>query len=233
MKKLKRRLSLVGAALICVAGIAVLPKRAQPAIPARPVEQTQGALNGHIILVDAGHGGEDGGARAKDSGVWEKEINLQVALQLKEALSQSGAQVVLTRQTDMQFDRNKRGDLTKRLEIAQENGAEMILCIHMNEYRSRRESGPQVFYRAGHESSRLLAGSVQAAMIRELKPEKERSAMAGDYFILSADLPSVLVECGFLSNAAEEKRLLTPAYQADLARSIRDGVIEYFALTGQ
>ena len=231
MRKLKQRLALVGAAVLCVAGLAVLPKKARPAVPARPVEQGQGTLSGRVILVDAGHGGEDGGARAKDSGVWEKEIHLRVARLLRDALEQSGAKVILTRETDMEYDRNKRSDLTARLELAKDGNAEMLLCIHMNEYPSRRESGPQVFYRAGQENSRLLAGALQAAKIRALKPAKERSAMAGDYFMLSLDIPSVLVECGFLSNAAEEKLLLTPAYQESVAQSIRDGVIEYFALT--
>lgn len=233
MKKLKSRLALVLSALLCVAGLAVLPRKAQPAIPARPVEQSGGALSGHILFVDAGHGGEDGGARARDSGVWEKEINLQVAMLLKEALTKSGAQVVMSREKDMEYDRTKRSDLTQRLQLAQASNAEMILCIHMNEYRTRRESGPQVFYRAGQEKSRLLAGAIQAAMIRKLQPAKKRSAMAGNYFILSTSLPSVLVECGFLSNAQEEKLLLDPAYQAKVADSIRDGVIEYFSLTGQ
>ena len=95
----------------------------------------------------------------------------------------------------------------------------MLLSIHMNEYRDRKESGPQVFYRLGHESSRLLAGTLQSALIEGLNPTKRRSALAGDYFILSRDLPSVLIECGFISNSAEEKCLLDAAYQEELAQS--------------
>ncbi len=229
--RLKRRLALLGVMGACLLALAVAPRPARPAVPARPVDQ--GAvmpLSGKGILVDAGHGGTDGGARAKDSGAWEKTVNLQVAQALKRQLEDSGAFVVMTRETDTQYSENKRADLTARLDLARQHQADLVISVHMNEYRSRRESGPQVFYRAGQEQSRLLAGVIQAAMIRVLEPAKERAAMAGDYFILSLDVPSVLVECGFLSNAAEEKLLLTPAYQARAAQAIREGVEEYYAL---
>ena len=130
----------------------------------------------------------------------------------------------------MQYSENKRADLTARLDLVKEGGADMVVSIHMNEYRTRRESGPQVFYRAGQEDSRLLAGCIQAALISTLKPAKERVAMAGDYFILSLSIPSVLVECGFLSNAAEEALLRTPEYREKAAQAIRDGIVEYYAL---
>lgn len=231
--RLKSRLRMLGILCAGLMALAVLPRPARPAVPARPVQQSDsaGPLTGFIILVDAGHGGSDGGARARDSGVWEKEINLKTALALKAALEESGARVLMTRETDREYHRNKRKDLSARLEIARQGGADLLISVHMNEYRSRRESGPQVFYRAGQEKSRLLAGAIQQAMVRCLSPAKRREALAGDYFMLSLEIPSVLVECGFLSNAAEEKLLLTDAYRDQAARAIRDGVIEYFALS--
>jgi len=230
----KSRLYTLGLAGVFLLALAVGPRPARPAVPARPVQQSgDGLLAGRVILVDAGHGGIDGGARAKDSGVWEKEINLQVAKALKSALEKSGAQVIMTREEDTQYSENKRKDLSARLDLARQGGADMVVSIHMNEYRSRRESGPQVFYRAGQESSRLLAGCLQSALIQALEPAKKRAAMAGDYFILSLDVPSVLVECGFLSNAGEEKLLLTAEYQQKTAQAIHDGIAEYFALTGE
>ena len=203
---------------------------ARPAIPAKPVQQQEEPLQGYTILVDAGHGGADGGAMAKDSGILEKELNLKVAIALRDALEQSGAQVIMTRETDVELNRNKRADLTARLDLANREYADMLISIHMNEYRTRSESGPQVFYRAGQEQSRLLAGAIQASMIQELKPAKERSAMAGDYFILSLNIPSVLVECGFLSNPGEEKLLLKEEYQRFVAKAIQDGIVEYASL---
>ena len=219
-----------GVVLIFLLAVAAAPRKAKPAVPAKPAGRAEGALAGRVILVDAGHGSRDGGARARDSGTWEKEINLQTALALRDALEEAGARVILTRDADRQYSDNKREDLAARLGLARENGAEMVISIHMNEYRSRRESGPQVFYRAGQEESRLLAGALQSSLIRALAPKKERAAMAGDYFILSLDVPSVLVECGFLSNPEEEKLLLTASYRRRIAEAIRDGIIEYFSL---
>ncbi len=231
-KKLIGRLCTLGIFFCCLALLAALPRPARPAVPARPAQNAEtGPLKGRVILVDAGHGGTDGGARAKNSGVWEKELNLQTALSLKKILEEDGASVIMTRETDTQYSENKRADLTARLDLAREAKADLVISIHMNEYRSRRESGPQVFYREGQENSRLLAGCVQDALIRVLAPAKKRTALAGDYFILSLNLPSVLVECGFLSNAAEEALLRTPEYREKVAQAIRDGIVEYVALT--
>ena len=230
-RKLKSRLWVLCAAGVGMLALAAAPQPARRAQPARPVQQTeQGRLAGRVILVDAGHGGTDGGARGRESGIWEKEINLKTALALGKALEAEGARVVQTREEDMEYHRNKRRDLAARLARAREEGADILVSVHMNEYRSRKESGPQVFFRAGQEKSRLLAGCVQEAMIRSLCPAKERRAMAGDYFILSQDLPSVLVECGFLSNPGEEKLLLTEAYREKIAGAVAEGIAEYFEL---
>ncbi len=206
---------------------------ASPAPTAAP-----GPLSDLTILVDPGHGGYDGGARCRDSGVWEKEINLAVAREVEKALTGQGASVILTREGDHDLcspDRpaaltKKRQDMLARIALAQENQADMVLSVHMNEYRDRRESGPQVFYRAGSAPGRLLAGCLQEALIRELQPQKQRAAMAGDYFILQLDVPSVLIECGFISNPAEEKLLLDPDYQARIGEAVAEGVVEYLRL---
>lgn len=195
-------------------------------------------LTGWVILVDPGHGGYDGGARARVSGTWEKHINLAVALEVEKSLAARGASVVMTRREDedlCEAERpasltKKRQDMENRVAIAVANHADMVLSIHMNEYRDSRESGPQVFYRQGADAGRLLAGCLQEALIAHLAPARERQAMAGDYFILQLEAPSALVECGFISNAAEEKLLLTPAYQAKLGEAIAEGAAAYAAL---
>ena len=197
-----------------------------------------GPLSGVTILVDAGHGGYDGGARCRDSGTWEKSLNLAVAQEVRQALNRRGASVVMTRTEDIDLctpDRpatltKKRQDMQNRIALAKENDVDMVLSIHMNEYRVRSESGPQVFYREGSADSRLLAGCLQEALITHLQPQKARSAMAGDYFILQLDVPSVLIECGFLSNPAEEKLLRSADYQARLGGAIADGVTEFLRL---
>lgn len=234
----------VGAAVTAAAWIKTAGQPAQvgpqEAVTPPPPEVTAEplALTGWVIMVDPGHGGYDGGARARDSGTWEKHINLAVALEVEKSLVQRGATVVMTRREDEDLCEDerpasltkKRQDMVNRVQIAKDHQAAMVLSIHMNEYRSRGESGPQVFYRAKCDDGRLLAGCVQDALIRVLQPRKERAALAGDYFILQLDVPSVLVECGFISNSAEEKLLLTPAYQQRLAEAVSLGVEEYVSL---
>lgn len=207
-----------------------------------PVEAESPAvlpLSGWTILVDPGHGGYDGGARARDSGTWEKHINLAVAKQVEKALIAQGAAVVMTRTVDEDLCTDarpanktmKREDMENRVALAVEAKVDMVLSIHMNEYRNRAESGPQVFYREGSDSGRLLAGAMQEALIAGLAPRKERAALAGDYFILQLEVPSVLIECGFISNAAEEKLLLSAEYQEKLGQAVAAGVEAYAALS--
>ncbi|NLO86721.1 MAG: N-acetylmuramoyl-L-alanine amidase CwlD [Clostridiales bacterium] len=192
------------------------------------------ALSGLIVALDPGHGGYDGGARAKDSGIWEKDLTLQITLAVEKVLISRGATVVVTRREDVCLAEGdtttkarKRKDLQRRVDIALEANADVFLSIHLNEYRSRSESGPHVFYQQGGDDGRLLAGVLQEAMISELRPIKERVAMAGNYYVLRSKIPSALVECGFLSNAAEEKLLLTPAYHEKIGISIANGLTEY------
>ena len=191
-------------------------------------------LTGFTVALDPGHGGYDGGARAHDSGVWEKELTLKIALEMEKELTQRGAAVILTRREDVCLSEEgsgktrKRADLKRRMEIASEGGADVFLSIHLNEYRSRSESGPQVFYQQGGEAGKQLALHLQKAMIDVLKPRKERTAMAGDYYVLRGELPSALVECGFLSNAGEEKQLLDPDYHIRIARAVADGLENYW-----
>ena len=196
-------------------------------------------LEGWTILVDPGHGGYDGGARARDSGTWAKHINLAVARQVQHALMARGATVVMTRTEDIDLCTDvrpagktmKREDMENRVRMAREARADMVLSIHMNEYRRRSQSGPQVFYREGCDGGRLLAGCMQEALIDTLQPSKKRSAMAGDYFILQLEVPSVLIECGFISNPEEEKLLLSAGYQARLGQAIAEGAAQYAALS--
>ncbi len=197
------------------------------------------ALAGLLIAVDPGHGGYDGGARCHDSGVWEKEINLQIALQLEQALRAYGADVLLTRREDVALHpadcaphARKHADLQARRDLAETSGAWILLSVHMNEYRSRAESGPQTFYQRGGDEGRLLAAVLQRQLVEALKPRRVRQPMAGNYYVLRGALPSALVECGFISHADEERLLLDAAYQRRVAEAIARGVCEYRVLTG-
>lgn len=239
----RRLMAAVAALLIVGVGmIAALTGREtadRPPAPAQtPAPAEKLPLSGRVILVDPGHGGYDGGALCQESGIWEKAVNLAVALETEKSLTRLGAQVVMTRRTDEDLcseDRPagqtmKRQDMERRVAMAVDAGADMVLSIHMNEYRDRRQSGPQVFYRAGCDAGRLLAGCLQASLLSGLQPEKERAAADGDYFILQLPVPSALVECGFISNPQEEALLLDPAYQTRVAEAIAEGAAAYFTL---
>ena len=154
-------------------------------------------------------------------------------------LRDQGAQVLLTRTDDYALCdenppiRKKLQDMQRRAAIIEENGCDLVLSIHMNEYAGRSESGPQVFYREGCPAGRLLAGAMQEAMIHVLTPKTKREALGGDYYILTLGVPSVLIECGFLSNREEEALLLTPQYREKVAASIAQGVLSWAALAGE
>ena len=220
-----------------VAGVSLLamllPQQGRPisSLPAK-----EGPLAGHVIAVDAGHGGYDGGARAP-GGRWEKEYNLDVARRLAEYLRSLGAGVVVTRDGDYALCdanpkmRKKRQDMERRADLVLVGGAEMLVSIHMNEYRNRNQSGPQVFYRADCPAGKLLAETLQAQMIESLMPRHKRQAHTGDFYIISLGLPSALVECGFLSNPAEEALLRTDAYAQRVAEAIGSGIVNWFEMT--
>jgi len=200
------------------------------------VRQTPGPLAGLTVAVDAGHGGYDGGAVGRVSGVPEKGLNLDVAQQVERLLLELDADVVMTRTGDYALCdedppiRKKLQDMQRRAEIICLNEADLVLSIHMNEYAGRSESGPQVFYREGCPSGRLLAGAIQDAMVSGLRPRKERPALGGDYYILTLGIPGALVECGFLSNKAEEELLMQETYRQQVAEAIVQGVLNWHRL---
>lgn len=228
--------TLCSAALFYAAGDSAVRTFAQREGQPAAASCTPGPLSGMTVAVDAGHGGYDGGAIGRVSGVPEKGLNLDVAQRVQRLLGDMGADVVMTRSGDYALCddnppiRKKLQDMQRRAEIIAINDADVVLSIHMNEYAGRSESGPQVFYREGCPAGRLLAGAVQEAMIKGLKPGKERPALGGDYYILTLGIPSVLVECGFLSNKAEEALLMQETYRQQVAESIVQGVLNWQAL---
>lgn len=227
--------TLCSAALFYAAGDSAVKTFAGEQLAAA-VQGTPGPLAGLTVAVDAGHGGYDGGAVGRVSGVPEKGLNLDVAQQVEGMLLELGADVVMTRTGDYALCdedppiRKKLQDMQRRAELIRLNEADVVLSIHMNEYAGRNESGPQVFYREGCPAGRLLAGAIQQAMIRGLRPEKERPALGGDYYILTLGIPGALVECGFLSNKVEEAKLLQETYREQTAQSIVQGVLDWHRL---
>jgi len=238
--------AVLGVTAMCSAALLACAGGSAAAVFGQTAEQatvenanTQGVLSGLTVAVDAGHGGYDGGAVGRVSGVAEKGINLDVALRVQMLLEEEGADVVMTRTGDYALCdenppiRKKLQDMQRRAALITMGGADLVISIHMNEYAGRSQSGPQVFYRENCPAGRLLAGAIQNAMIGGLSPAKKREALGGDYYILTLGLPSVLVECGFLSNREEEAKLLTESYRQQVAQAIVQGIVEWAALPGE
>lgn len=191
-----------------------------------------------IIAIDAGHGGMDPGKVGVD-GQLEKDINLSIVFKLKEVLEayeDMKIQVVMTRDEDMghysQSDTNKKmADMTARCKLIEEAQADMLVSIHQNSYHSPSVHGAQVFYYDKSEKGRTLAEIVQSSLVTNLSSDgKGRVAKANDnyYILLNVKCPAVIVECGFLSNREEARKLSEEEYQNRVAKAIAEGIIKYY-----
>ena len=189
------------------------------------------------IVVDAGHGGIDGGVCGINSGVKESELNLAISYCIKEKLEDLGFDVTLTRKTEgglygAPTKGFKKRDMEKRKEIIEKTAPVLVLSVHQNFYPSRAVRGGQVFCNADDERSMLLGKSIQTYLneLYQSVDVKAREAKTGEYFMLQCtSYPSVIVECGFLSNAADEKLLCSDGWKNRLAESIATGVMSYLS----
>ncbi len=185
------------------------------------------------VVIDAGHGGIDGGVSGITTGVKESELNLDIARKLKTKFDKSGAKTVMTRKTEaglygIYSKGFKRRDMLKRKQITLNAKADVFVSIHLNYYSSPLRRGAQVFYKIDEEKSKSLADIVQAELNGGKEYERDYTALAGDYYVLNeADCAAILCECGFLSNAEDEKLLLTDEYRAEIAEKIFNGIEKY------
>ncbi len=193
----------------------------------------------YTVILDAGHGGEDGGAVGKN-GLAEKDINLSIALKLKELLREKGVSVILTRETDvLLYDRNtdfegrkKALDLEARRLIGESTPNSVFVSIHMNSFPQESSHGLQVWYSGNHTLSMSLAQIIQDNARKSLQPDNHRRIKAAGssiYLLEHLTVPAVLVECGFLSNTAEAERLGTEDYQQQLAQMLCDSIRQWTA----
>ena len=194
------------------------------------------AVSNKVIIIDPGHGGDDPGAIG-GNGTYEKEIVLEVSKKLAGILSQAGAQVFLTRDSDRDLSdpeqtsdyKAKVQDLTRRVELANQKKADIFISIHVNSFPDRREGGAQTFSQPGEGESKKLAEAIQQEMNRfTVNPGREAKQV--DYFTnRMAEMPSVIVEIGFISNPQEEKLLSDHLYQDKVAWSIYAGITRYLS----
>lgn len=186
----------------------------------------------YTVVIDAGHGGIDGGSVGISTGIEEAALNLQYAQTLREYMQDFGFNVVMTRTTSSGLyspfaSNKKKDDMKKRKDIIDNANADFVISIHMNSFPGKA-NGAQVFYGKDDEPSKNLASNIQKYFLKYLQ-DARRDVKIGDYYVLNAvTCPSVLVECGYLSNPTEEALLLTEDYKKEVCYSILLGVIEYF-----
>ena len=190
------------------------------------------------IVLDAGHGGEDGGCEGH--GLIEKDLNLDIVMRLSSLLKEHGINVILTRDTDiLLYDVNsdyrgqkKAQDVRKRLEIAKNQENPVLISIHMNYFAQTRYSGLQVWYSKNDARSKILANLIQTEVKSSLQPENKRvtkEATSSIFLLHNASFPAVLIECGFLSNPQEAQNLADEKYRQELSSLIFKSIMEYIS----
>ena len=181
-----------------------------------------------VIVVDPGHGGEDPG-KVGINDVLEKDLNLQIAKKVKKLLEEAGIKIVMTRTNDKVPDAKKE-DLNQRVQLINETKPTLALCIHQNSYPDEKIKGAQVFYHTITSEAEDVASIVQEEL-RTVDPTNTRQIKENDtYFMLkNTQVPTIIVECGFLTNPEEAAKLTQEEYQDKLAQAICEGVIKWLS----
>lgn len=201
------------------------------------IETVSLPVSGKVIVIDAGHGVPDEGAETED-GTTEAETNLKIALKLQNLLEQSGCTVVLTRSDEngiydidsKTLKQKKISDIRNRVKIGNESSADIFVSIHLNKIPQPQYDGWQTFYNENSEEGQKLATSIQNNLNEAIQKENNRvaSKIENIYIINNVEIPTTIVECGFLSNPEEKENLLDDSYQNRLAWGIYNGIIDYF-----
>ena len=189
------------------------------------------------IIVDAGHGGDDGGAIGID-GTVEKDINLDIALKLEKILKFYGFNVIMTRTEDVMtcddgldsLRKRKVSDIHNRFDLMRKSPDAIFISVHQNKFEDTSQHGTQVFYSGNNEKSKVLAEAIQTSITSAVQPENGRVVKKSGseiYLLYHAEIPSVLVECGFISNPDDVKKLKDESYRMKLAILIADGLLKY------
>ena len=187
------------------------------------------------VLIDPGHGGEDGGAVC--DGVTEQGINLAISRDTADLLKLFGFDVSMTRDSDAavtdegrDIKQRKNNDMKARLRMYNSTANQAVISIHQNKFSGSSPHGAQVFYSPNHENSAVLAEKLRFSITSMLQSDNARECKAAGkeiYLLKNAQCPAVLVECGFLSNSAERGKLITDGYQKQMALAVATGFINY------
>lgn len=179
-----------------------------------------------VIVLDPGHGGEDPG-KVGINDVLEKDINLQISMKIRDLLEEVGITVVMTREDDKVPSR-KKADLEERIQLINQTNPTLALCIHQNSYTSPDIFGAQVFYHTKTEEAVEVATLVQETL-RTIDPNNKREIKENDtyYMLKFSEAPTIIVECGFLTNPTEAQKLTTEEYQDEVAFAICEGIVKW------
>ena len=200
------------------------------------LKESEPVQNRTVIIIDAGHGGIDGGATSC-TGIPESHINLQISLRLNDLVQLLGFETKMIRKTDTSvytegntIAAQKVSDLKQRVKLVNETKNAVLISVHQNTFLDSRYSGAQVFY-ANDDTSRELAKVMQADLISNLNPGSKRQCKSSDgiYLMQNIQRPGVLIECGFLSNPEEEANLLTAEYQKQIASVVATCVSRFYS----
>lgn len=188
------------------------------------------------VVIDAGHGGEDGGAVNND-GVLEKDLNLDISMKTADLLNFLGFDIKMTRSEDNALSGNEQtvharkvADMNKRLEIYNSSENNVVISIHQNKFEQAKYHGTQMFYSPNNENSKELADCVKFAVKKLIQPDNERECKESDsgiYLLKHAKIPAIIVECGFISNSEECNNLLNETYQKQMSFAIVSGFLDY------
>lgn len=186
-----------------------------------------------VVVIDAGHGGNDPGKIGVDDSL-EKDLNLIIAGKVRTILEQQDVTVVMTRETDKglyeeQTSNKKVQDMKNRCALINETNPDCVVSIHQNSYHEEYVKGAQVFFYGTSEEGKKLADTIQAKLISYVDPENHRQAKANEsyYLLKKTGAPIVIVECGFLSNWEEAKKLQEDSYQNKIAWAVAMGILSY------
>ena len=180
-----------------------------------------------LVILDPGHGGKDPG-KIGINGAKEKDINLQISLEIRDILSEEGIEADVTRTTDERLADSQVEDLRARVEMINENGPCLTVSIHQNSYSDESVKGAQVFYFQNSEEGERAAGYIQNAFAK-IDPENTKQIKANDtyYLLKNTEVPVVIAECGFLSNYEEAENLMTDEYRKKVAGAVAEGIFKY------
>lgn len=181
------------------------------------------------IVLDSGHGGSDPGKIGINDAL-EKEINLAIAKKVKAYLEEQNVEVIMTRTDENSLAESKTEDMKKRVAIINEQTPYLAVSIHQNSYPEESIQGAQVFYYTHSDEGKKAAEILQEALLKA-DTDNTRQAKANDtyYMLRRTEVPTVIVECGFLSNLQEAELLTTETYQDKMAAAICEGILQYLS----